>query len=554
MKRMYALWLPVLLLTVGTAWGVNREAGQPDARTAATDNATEAAAAPKAKGAAAKARPDRRKAAAAPQLTVALKLSGTPLPANTKVARLVLRHPADTVTLELEAGMAPRTFDLPVGTRLTLEAAEEGYRGYVFQGLTAAGKGKPTAGPLTATLPAKGLRIEAHYAADAADSSQYLFYTYDRDGAPYRIPAIACTRGGALVAFSDKRWCGADIGYGHIDVVARISTDNGASWGEPFTVADGSGTDGAKDCGYGDVAVVADADSDRLLVISATGHRTYWAKRDNPLRTARYYSDDGGLTWNRPEDITEAVYALVPGADGIFLGSGRICQSRLIKAGSHYRLYAALATQPTGNFVIYSDDFGRSWAVLGSDSVSCAPRGDEPKCEELPDGSVLLSSRKHGGRYYNVFTYADRAAATGSWAEAVASDEVPGGLAFGKNATNGEVLVVDAVEQATGALCTLLLQSVPTGEGRSHVSLYYKVVENRAYTPAELAAGWTKGLQVSPRGSAYSTMCRQADGRIGFYYEEEPNWYCMVYEPLRLERITDGRFRAAPRTVVQALP
>lgn len=532
MKTLYLSFIGAALLTTVAARSLAGPTTAPDIRTAATGTAT--------------ASHPTGATTQTTRVTVTLKQSGKALPANTKIGRLLLYTPTDTLAVDLETGMKPYVAEVPAGTLVTLREAPDPYRGFVCKGF------RCNAGPASAltttgvTVPAKGLRIEARYTADKTDRSQYLFYTYDADGAPYRIPAIAKARNGHLVAFADKRWCGADIGYGHIDIVARISADNGRTWGRPFTVVRGSGVNGAPDCGYGDAAVVADSESDRLLIISGTGHRTYWSKRDNPLRTARYYSNDNGQTWTAPEDITETIYALVPGANGIFLGSGRICQSRLIKKGNAYRLYAALATQPTGNFVIYSDDFGQSWQVLGSATVSCAPKGDEPKCEELPDGSVILSSRKHGGRYYNVFTYTDKLAATGSWAEAVASNEVPGGLSFGKNATNGEVLLVRAVEQATGTPATLLLQSIPTGNGRSHVSLFYKVIENRPYTPAELATGWTRGLEVSQRGSAYSTLCLQADGRIGFYYEEEPNWYCMVYEPLTLERITGGKFRPAP--------
>ena len=37
-------------------------------------------------------------------------------------------------------------------------------------------------------------------------------------------------------------------------------------------------------------------------------------------------------------------------------------------------------------------------------------------------------------------------------------------------------------------------------------------------------------------------MCVQPDGKIGFFFEEGPNEYCMVYVPLSLEEITNGMF------------
>ena len=42
--------------------------------------------------------------------------------------------------------------------------------------------------------------------------------------------------------------------------------------------------------------------------------------------------------------------------------------------------------------------------------------------QELPDGSVLISSRyRKGGRRFNVFTYENRKKAVGTWSEAVHS-------------------------------------------------------------------------------------------------------------------------------------
>ena len=47
---------------------------------------------------------------------------------------------------------------------------------------------------------------------------------------------------------------------------------------------------------------------------------------------------------------------------------------------------------------------------------------------------------------------------------------------------------------------------------------------------------------VSHTGSAYSTMTLQKDGRIGFFYEEEPGWYSMVYVPISVDAITNGLY------------
>jgi sialidase-1 len=106
-------------------------------------------------------------------------------------------------------------------------------------------------------------------------------------------------------------------------------------------------------------------------------------------------------------------------------------------------------------------------------------------------------------------------------------------------------MLVHAVRKSDGERCDLMLQSVPTGNGRSEVSIFYKEMEYGAdgvneYTPTTFAQVWTKGMQVSDCGSAYSTMTLQRDGRVAFLYEEEPGWYNIVYAPLSIEAITGG--------------
>ena len=56
------------------------------------------------------------------------------------------------------------------------------------------------------------------------------------------------------------------------------------------------------------------------------------------------------------------------------------------------------------------------------------------------------------------------------------------------------------------------------------------------------AQNWGGAYQVTDKGSAYSAMTLQHDNTIGFFYEEEPNYYQMVYRNLTLDEITDGKF------------
>ena len=379
-----------------------------------------------------------------------------------------------------------------------------------------------------------------------------LFHSLDADGAPYRIPTITTTRSGRLIALADKRWCGADIGFGHIDVVARISDDNGATWGEPQVILDGNGIAGDNACGYGDAAMVADAESNTILVMAGTGNMSYWSsKRNNPLRQARIYSYDNGKTWTKPVDVTESIYSLFDArgegreVQSLFCGSGRILQSKMIKAGTHYRVYTALCTH-SGNFVLYSDNLGQDWNVLGGPNAECAPKGDEPKCEELPNGDVLLSSRCHYGRMMNIYHYSDANKAQGEWEQVVNSFEQPGGINVCRNATNGEVLMLPAKRNTDGKRISLLLQSIPAADNRSQVTIFYKpIVDASDYvTVKALASNWEGSYKVTDNTSAYSTMSLQRDGRIAFYLEENETsgGYDMNYYAYTLEELTNGKY------------
>lgn len=378
----------------------------------------------------------------------------------------------------------------------------------------------------------------------------------------YRIPAIATAGNGDLIAVADYRYSGADIGMTQqaTDLRVRISKDNGATWGDVKTLAAGQGTSAAKaiNTGYGDACLVADRESGKALVVCAAGNVGFPSgTRTSHLYCVTFLSEDNGQTWSGPTDITEQIYVPFDSSKthgpikSMFIGSGKIHQSRYTKVGEYYRLYCVAvfnnASNVHQNSVIYSDDFGATWKVLGSVEDSPIPGGDEPKAEELPDGSILLSSRCTGGRYFNIFTPTDIAKGEGSWGTVAFSGSSNSGTTALSNACNGEILVVPAIRKADNKQVYVALQSVPLGSGRANVGIYYKELASLAdfNTPSNFAANWDGCYQVSKLGSAYSTMCVQANDSIAFLYEEETYGadYNIVYKTYSLEKLTDSLYR-----------
>ncbi|MBQ5730605.1 MAG: DUF4091 domain-containing protein, partial [Bacteroidaceae bacterium] len=370
--------------------------------------------------------------------------------------------------------------------------------------------------------------------AAATPKRQDLFNTSNGDGIipPYRIPGITTTSNGRLIASAARLVCGTDPGYGQVDVVCRISDDNGENWSEMIDVAVGTGRTSATknyfDTAFGDPAIVADRTSNEVIIIAVAGCTVYAnanTTRKNPNLIALIRSKDNGETWEKPIDITEEIYSLFDKGNPIqsaFVGGGKVFQSRIIKKDKYYRIYAALCARPNGNRVVYSDDFGATWQALGGASALPATGGDEPKCEELPDGRVILSSRVGGGRIYNIYTYSNALEGEGSWESAVKSNFDGAGHTPGGNSTNGEILIVPVVRNSDGKEMYLALQSLPTGSGRTNVGIYYKELTdvNDIAKTSYFATGWNGYFEVSKTSSAYSSMDLQADNRIGFIYEE----------------------------------
>lgn len=390
--------------------------------------------------------------------------------------------------------------------------------------------------------------------ARSASVNGHGMTVFSNRDAQYRIPSIVECKSGKLIAFTDHRYDNKDIGGGrHLDIVMKTSQDKGATWSGPeqMVAKGGNGVATSFDCAHGDAATVVDRKTGRILLMCASGGIGYWeSSRKKPIMMGRYYSDDEGKTW-KGEEVTCQIYDLMPDMESAFFTSGRICQSKQIKVGKYYRVYTALATRQ-GNRILYSDDFGKTWAVLGKNVAESAPRGDEAKIEELPNGNVLLSSRVMGGRFFNVYSYADKKSATGSWGKVAMSGAANHGVVAKKNACNGEVLLVNA--KKNGKKVKLLLQSVPCGPNRVNVGIYYKALNSPAdyATPEAIAKDWEGCYQVSDTTSAYSTMVQGKDGSIFFLLEEnafrhsetEPDdYYDIRFDKLSIGQITNGQYK-----------
>lgn len=350
------------------------------------------------------------------------------------------------------------------------------------------------------------------------DGPEYVSGTIIKEYDYYRIPALGVDQNGKMYAMFDYRHKeNSDIGNGHaIDICSKegkYNSINDFTW--DFTKKNHLvGTD---NYGYGDPAIVVDADSNEVLVLCVCGGNKY-----------KYGEQEQGAIWckngtwdNSITLLTNQIKNLGAGAsnwntNGMFFASGRILQSRIVKTGTYYRLYAAILSSGYGNAVVYSDDFGRNWKVLGDVKTSCCPDGDEAKVEELSDGTIVLSSRAERKRWFNVFTFTNLNAATGSWGTPAQPDRIMYGDG---SPVNGDFYRLRVFHNGTPAEILLQFHTNENSE-RENLTCFWRDITGQTAATFNTADNWNVGLQIASGQSCYSSMAIMPDGYIGLLWED----------------------------------
>lgn len=411
----------------------------------------------------------------------------------------------------------------------------------------------------------------------------------------YRIPAIVRIDDNTLVAFSDLRGVGGqasgDVGKGHNSIVAKKSTDNGVTWGNQIIILDCSKQ--ANNFAYGDAAVVYDKESQKILLMCCGGTNGYAASSttDTRLKTYKAIVDPSDLKTVEPTEVTFTIYGLfttnTPAS--LFPTSGRMCQSKIIKKGSNYRIYLGLCTT-IGAQIIYTDNLGANWSVLGTAGVALANtvndvKGvtittDEVKCAELPDGNVWISARYAGDckiRGFNIFSYNNSDFTSGSWAAPTSAncEATPnGGFKMSSSRTNGGIILLPARRVADKKNVYIAVHTIPYGNSngadRYQLGINWKVLRDRndfeamkgdlgedydvRYPSSKMLKGWKNyTIPEANSYSAYSSIDDNGTTGIDILYEflkestseNRGKFYNQVYNTISLSTITSGEYEYA---------
>lgn len=374
----------------------------------------------------------------------------------------------------------------------------------------------------------------------------------------YRIPSLIRMLDNSLWAFADLRYGGnGDLGNHRIDIYGKKSTDNGKTWESNASAvvsgdANASGVNVYK-YAFGDASTVVDRVSGKVLMLTPSGKTGYSATTTTPgyPYVARHVYENG--TWTT-SNVSESFYgADKTYANSLFPTSGKMIQSTIIKKGAYFRVYATVVSNPSiGSRVVYSDDFGATWNYLGGASARPVTDGDECKVEELPDGSILLSTRVRTGtgRHFNVFKYDDMYNGTGKWqASYVTSGTSDASDQTYSTQCNGELLLVPA-KSASGVQTYVLLLSAPndnSGLGR----IYWKELPKNYTNPSSYVSGWNRYVASSSNLSfgGYSTMVLDKNGDVALLTENGRYGFGIKFTTLTLTTITGNAFTFSPSRI-----
>lgn len=317
-----------------------------------------------------------------------------------------------------------------------------------------------------------------------------LFQPGDYNSTNWRIPAVRALNDGTILAFTDKRKYNQSDLPEDIDIVVRRSSDNGKTWTEPHTLAEGTG----RKHGFGDCAVVQAANGD--VVTAFVGGNGLWASNaSDPQYSYICISHDGGITWDERKDVTSVLWGSNSSQGknykGAFFGSGN---GVLLTKGEHKgRIMFVTAmvrnnANVLDNFAVYSDDNGQTWNI----SQKAYSAGDEAKVVELNDGSILMSIRQSGARGYTISHDGGI-----TWEPQKRWNEMT------TNACNGDIIRYND---------EILLHSIPNSMQREKVSIFISRDEGKS---------WQLAKEIFSGSSCYSSMTKLSDGRIAIYLEED---------------------------------
>jgi sialidase-1 len=341
----------------------------------------------------------------------------------------------------------------------------------------------------------------------------------------YHIPGLVVTARGTVLAYASWRDVRA-TDWGDIHTVLRRSSDGGKSWGPEHKIAHlgvpvqaivRSSPPKAK--GHEDDVTVdnpvafADANGAVHFIYCVEYRRVFYMR-----------SDDDGLSWSQPVEISQAfekyrpqfdwkVVATGPG-HGIQLANGRLLVPIWLATGGAEGYHHA----PTITSVLYSDDHGANWQ--GGDVVATTTGlGNDPNvfhnpnetvAAQLADGSVLFNLRAPSWRHRRLQSTSPDGVS--QWSKPAFVEDLPEPICFGSIAR----LSAKPGDDKNRLLFSIDTGTTPGRKKKSYDEQGFNREDMGAFVSYDEGKTWPvkKIIQAGPCGCGYSDLTTLPDGTI----------------------------------------
>ena len=349
----------------------------------------------------------------------------------------------------------------------------------------------------------------------------------------FRIPGLAKTKQGTLLAVYDMRYESRRDLQGHMDIGLSRSVDGGETWAKPRPIMDMGEYGGLPQSqnGCSDPNILVNAKNGEILVSALWSHGrpgTHQWRGDgsgpgHSLQKSSQFmmvrSKDDGKTWSKPKNWTKRLkdpkwylFAPAPG-NGISTSKGMLV---IPSQGRDEKGY------PFSNLT-WSADQGETWTV----SEKARANTTESAVAELGDGSLMLNMRDNRNR-------SDKSNTNGR-AVSVTHD-------FGKTwiihstdhgALPEPVCMASLLSHTLSNGEKVLFFSNPNSKRRREMMTVRVSLDDGKTWPTE------RSILLDVKGGAYSSMAMVDDDTLGILYESS-------HADLVFQKIELGEFGLEP--------
>jgi sialidase-1 len=312
----------------------------------------------------------------------------------------------------------------------------------------------------------------------------------------FRIPCLIKAPNGDLLAVAEAR---AEGDHENVDLVYKRSTNNGDTWGALVEIWGHQWSDGTT---FGNPCAVIDEETGRIWLTMCK----------DQFEVFITYSDDNGITWVDPYDITASVKnpawnwpeSVNTGFGERVIWTGPGVGIQLKYGPKPGRLIIPCHMRPKDMgvndnrmWVFYSDDHGVNWQYCDSNAL-----GNESQVVELQDGTLMLNGRNQkimgGAPVHRLLSYSSDAGVT--WSNSVLDDEL-----------REPVCQASLIRFSYGTgINNRIIFSNPNSDGRDHGTVRISYDDGQT---------WAFSKEITAGSFAYSSLVKMEHDLVGLLYE-----------------------------------